>query len=639
MGAPRVPIGKTAWAVLLAPALLALLAADSGAATRKIDFDGDGLGDLAVYRQAEGAWYVKYSSGGSARIAWGDFESSDIAVAGDYDGDGVTDAAVFRPTNGTWYIKNSAGGFTVVQWGDATLQDVPVPADYDGDGQTDIAVYRQSTGTWYIRNSSGGSTVVQWGDLASWDRPVPGDYDGDGHDDIAVYRGTNGTWYIRNSTGGASVIQWGDASLGDWVMPGDYDGDGVTDLAVWRSSTGTWYIRNSTGGNTVVQWGDLSLADVPMPMYSDADNRQDIAVWRGTNGTWYIKQSADGMPRVAQWGDASEADVPVTGFLRPSEGDKVAIFARLKELSDAYATSIPDNATIASFIHPDYLQRGKTYAAQFAAWAAGQAGPPIGWTFSHMWVQYLGSPMQYLVGFVSHGLEAGATDTSTLRMARNGTSWAEFGDRTPFDVELSSLAILSVSYSGDKTTSSNLFLWGNDSGNVRPDIVSIKVTGPGLPVGGLLMNRNAQRLYALNDATIDAMGDIGAYTFQYFTGVDGSGSQVGLSNHYLRKRPLRPSELSDATFPTLLSPVLHTLSAANPGGVLNVSWVNPPNTFSQWASLDFNQSGYQQRLGVTQTSTSFDSTGIGYTPTWASLRIGLKDRYDRKYEFDWAFQY
>ena len=71
----------------------------------------------------------------------------------DFDGDGVTDIGVFRPSTGTWIIgQSSTLTPTSIAFGNGS--DLPVPADYDGDGRVDVAVFRPSTGTWYIWFSS-----------------------------------------------------------------------------------------------------------------------------------------------------------------------------------------------------------------------------------------------------------------------------------------------------------------------------------------------------------------------------------------------------------------------------------------------------------------------------------------------------
>jgi len=276
------------------------------------DFDGDGRGDLSVYRPLNGVWFNLVSETNyTVFFATAFGIPTDTPVPHDYDGDGKTDLAVYAASTGWWSIRFWAGGSAVWQWG--LDGDVPAPADYDGDGRTDLAVFRPATGTWYIRQSSTNFTTastVQWG--LSGDVPVPADYDGDGITDFAVFRPGNGTWYILKSGSGYSAgeIQWG--LPGDIAVPGDYDGDTRTDLAVYRPVNGTWYVLRSSSGFTTsdtYQWG--LNGDIPVPSDYDGDGRTDVAVYRPDTGVWYLLNSGTAFTSstTIQWG--LPGDIPI----------------------------------------------------------------------------------------------------------------------------------------------------------------------------------------------------------------------------------------------------------------------------------------------------------------------------------------
>ena len=91
----------------------------------------------------------------------------DVPAPEDYDGDGKGDIAVWRPSSGVWWVLTSSSNFTTFltrSWG--MQGDVPAPEDYDGDGKSDIAVWRPSSGVWWVLTSSSNFTTFltrSWG--------------------------------------------------------------------------------------------------------------------------------------------------------------------------------------------------------------------------------------------------------------------------------------------------------------------------------------------------------------------------------------------------------------------------------------------------------------------------------------------
>ena len=262
-----------------------------GAPPPALDFDGDGLSDVASYQMSAGRWSILQSGvappNDDIAQKWG--VPGDIPVPGDYDGDGKTDIAVFRLYTGMWYvILSTTQGSAYGKWG--IIADVPVCGDYDGDSFSDLAVFRRDNSTWYIHHSSDGSSTVQkWG--VDGDTPVPADYDGDGLTDIGIYRYSTKQWIIQLSGDGTVLRRkWGIDN--DIPVPADYDGDGVDDIAVFRPTTGYWFVLLTATGTPVVQkWG--IPGDTPVPADYDGDGISDFAVRRSSDGKWVIERSSD----------------------------------------------------------------------------------------------------------------------------------------------------------------------------------------------------------------------------------------------------------------------------------------------------------------------------------------------------------
>jgi FG-GAP-like repeat/NHL repeat len=285
--------------------------------SRMGDFDGDGRGDITVYRPSAGTWLsLKSSTNYSTSSTYASSGSNtDLPVAGDFDGDGKTDLVIYRPSTGVWTSLQSSTGFTqslVLTWG--ASGDIPVPSDYDGDSKTDFAVYRPSTGDWFIRWSNTNyatSVAISFG--LSGDIPIPGDYDGDGLSDLAVYRPSTGTWFILTSSSGfTSSVSYAWGLNGDVPVAGDYDGDGQSDLAVYRPSSGGWFIRtSSTGYASSMTWSWGLSGDVPVAADYDGDGTTDLAVYRPATSEWYILKSSTGYASYVAFAWGLSGDTPI----------------------------------------------------------------------------------------------------------------------------------------------------------------------------------------------------------------------------------------------------------------------------------------------------------------------------------------
>lgn len=280
------------------------------------DADDDGKSDLHLFRYSPSGsslnWLTTYSRGSTPYSAanyeaWG--TTGDLPTPMDYDGDSILDLAVFRPSSGEWYIiesnKLTNSSYTLVSFG--TSGDKPIVGDYDGDGRDDLAYYRDSNNTFYIQRSTAGSYSAAYG--TTGDKPVVGDFNGDGSNDLAYFRPSNGTWYWQPIGGSSSSFAFG--SSGDIPAPADYDGDGTTDFAVFRPSTGIYYIQRSTDGFYAVSWG--TSGDIPIPNDYDGDHRADIAVWRAqsSNSPWYILNIYTNNIIIPTWGSTTFNDFPL----------------------------------------------------------------------------------------------------------------------------------------------------------------------------------------------------------------------------------------------------------------------------------------------------------------------------------------
>lgn len=125
------------------------------------DMDGDGRADLAYVNT--GILKLMNFDGSNQRSV--DISAlNGLLVPADFDGDGKGDIAVWRNWDGMWlWLRSSDGALQTTRFGSSG--DIPVPADYDGDGKTDQAIWRPGTSQAYywIKGSQAGLRIVPWG--------------------------------------------------------------------------------------------------------------------------------------------------------------------------------------------------------------------------------------------------------------------------------------------------------------------------------------------------------------------------------------------------------------------------------------------------------------------------------------------
>ena len=104
-----------------------------------VDFNGDGISDVAVFR--EGAWlFYDFATASFESGVWTGSVAGCIPAPMDYDGDGTDDFT--QLCNGIWKFYNKDGSLYKEIWTGGVEGDLPVPADYDGDGTDEVVVWR-----------------------------------------------------------------------------------------------------------------------------------------------------------------------------------------------------------------------------------------------------------------------------------------------------------------------------------------------------------------------------------------------------------------------------------------------------------------------------------------------------------------
>lgn len=294
---------------------VALSLAGMGTAARAADFDGDGTGEIAVFRPSSGLWSVR----GVTRIYSG--ATGDNPVPGDYAGSGKDQAAVYRPSNGMWAVR----GVTRVYWGGGS--DVPVPGDFNGDGRYDMGVFRASAGLWAVHNLTrayfGGSSdvavspgkaglrgVLKTGQSSNYHTGDDGSYekgrafsyqtaDPAGNGEIVTIDNVTGLMWASDGNGAGcfsggtrtwtEALDWAEgltfAGLSDWRLPNRRELESLVDAGRNLPAINTAYFPNT---QLDYYWSGTTFLDVTSSAwivyfrYGNVDPTSKI-------GTYYVR--------------------------------------------------------------------------------------------------------------------------------------------------------------------------------------------------------------------------------------------------------------------------------------------------------------------------------------------------------------
>jgi uncharacterized protein (TIGR03437 family) len=241
--------------------------------------------------------------------------------------------------------------------------------------------------------------------------------------------------------------------------------------------------------------------------------------------------------------------------------------------------------------------------------------------------------------------------TNVAKMVRKNGVWRYAGNQRIAHVQMRSEAQY-MPYNSETKFRTGLHFDIEANYPAGANVQSAVVTGPGLPQVGIILNKqinyewfsisntNGDNLYSMTDpATIDSIPENAAYTIVLKSGADGAGNVLGTYTETVRKGPMKLSELSAASFPTITAPTVTDLEAYN-GGSLTINWTLPTGLESRWVELTLADQGFTNTAreekdvlaAATSKTLTIDPSSFSFTVANRSIYIQTRDSYQRNFQ-------
>ncbi|RKX45870.1 MAG: hypothetical protein DRP64_04070 [Verrucomicrobia bacterium] len=240
------------------------------------DITGDGMQD-AIYVTTNFVWFATPSTTNGfgtgvtqGNIGYGTTTLNDIPILGDFNGDGMDDFGVWRQASGGTHLQLTGGtvgsgvmgtGGTVGgSFGNAAW-DYPLIGDINGDGRDDLVIVEDDTEAnllWQVAygqadgklDSSVSGNLVRFGQTN--DVPMLADVNGDGRDDLVIVR--NETQFYAAFTDASGLLTADTDSTLSWGTTGDIPLFGQLNLITYAAPEIGSIVMNLVSAGLELTW-------------------------------------------------------------------------------------------------------------------------------------------------------------------------------------------------------------------------------------------------------------------------------------------------------------------------------------------------------------------------------------------------